>query len=310
MGTTKSPFFQKTNKKLVKSQLVVMKSALILLASMATLALAEPEARPSGLKVEYISVPETCEQKALNGQQLTMHYTGTLEDGTKFDSSVDRNEPFKFQIGVGQVIKGWEEGVLGMCVGEKRQLIVPPELGYGDQGAGEIIPGGATLFFDIELLETEDGPAPVNVFKQIDIDADSALSREELSVYLKQQVEAMAQAGGEQAQQAQEMLKDQDKLVEEIFSHEDKDKDGYISHEEFSGPKHDELSIFHQVFRAKDVRKPPQSHPIFRLTSIKIPPHHHIHTKKKLVKSSRPTKPEMHQLTSSYASADSTSGSC
>lgn len=172
---------------------------------------------------------------------LSMHYTGTLEDGTKFDSSVDRNEPFKFQIGVGQVIKGWEEGVLGMCVGEKRRLIVPPELGYGDQGAGEIIPGGATLFFDIELLETEDGPAPVNVFKQIDIDADSALSREELSVYLKQQVEAMAQAGGEQAQQAQEMLKDQDKLVEEIFSHEDKDKDGYISHEEFSGPKHDEL---------------------------------------------------------------------
>jgi len=164
-----------------------MKSALILLASMATLALAEPEARPSGLKVEYISVPETCEQKAMNGAMLSMHYTGTLEDGTKFDSSVDRNEPFKFQIGVGQVIKGWEEGVLGMCVGEKRRLIVPPELGYGDQGAGEIIPGGATLFFDIELLETEDGPAPVNVFKQIDIDADSALSREELSVYLKQQ---------------------------------------------------------------------------------------------------------------------------
>ena len=60
-------------------------------------------------------------------------FKGTLEDGTKFDSSVDRNEPFKFQIGVGQVIKGWEEGVLGMCVGEKRRLIVPPELGYGDQ---------------------------------------------------------------------------------------------------------------------------------------------------------------------------------
>ena len=138
-----------------------------------------------------------------------MHYTGTLEDGTKFDSSLDRNEPFKFQIGVGQVIKGWEEGVLGMCVGEKRKLIVPPEMGYGDQvsqllkftyrllyfkhvstsqGAGEIIPGGATLHFDIELLETEDGPTPVNVFKQIDGDADNNLSREELSAYLKQQV--------------------------------------------------------------------------------------------------------------------------
>ena len=97
------------------------------------------------------------------------------------------------------------------------------------------------MYFDIELLETESGPAPVNVFKQIDIDNDAALSREELSTYLKEQVEAMAQAGGEQAEQAQEMLKDQDKLVEEIFSHEDKDKDGYISHEEFSGPKHDEL---------------------------------------------------------------------
>jgi len=218
-----------------------MKSCLILLASIATLALAEPEVGPSGLKVEYTLVPETCERKAMNGQMLTMHYTGTLEDGSKFDSSVDRNEPFKFQIGVGQVIKGWEEGVLGMCIGEKRRLIVPPELGYGDQGAGEVIPGGATLYFDIELLETEEGPQPVNVFKQIDMDNDAALSREELSVYLKQQVEAMASAGGEQAQQAQEMLKDQDKLVEEIFSHEDKDKDGYISHEEFSGPKHDEL---------------------------------------------------------------------
>merc|ERR1739848_307889 len=232
MGLRQSPYF--TNR-------LIMKSSLILLASIATLALAEPEVRPSGLKVEYVEVPESCDRKAKNGQMLTMHYTGTLEDGTKFDSAVDRNEPFKFQIGVGQVIQGWEEGVLGMCVGEKRRLIVPPQLGYGDQGAGDIIPGGATLYFEIELLDTEDGPAPVNVFKQIDLDSDQQLSREELSGYLKEQVEAMQQAGGEQAQQAQEMLKDQDKLVEEIFSHEDKDKDGYISHEEFSGPKHDEL---------------------------------------------------------------------
>jgi len=213
----------------------------IVASLLVALALAEPELKPSGLKVDYVSVPDPCDRKALKGQMLTMHYTGTLEDGTKFDSSHDRNEPFKFQIGVGQVIQVWEEGVLGMCVGEKRRLIVPPELGYGEQGAGDIIPGGATLYFDIELLSTEDGPAPVNVFKQIDTDSDAMLSREELSQYLKDQVEAMQQAGGEQAQQAQEMLKDQDKLVEEIFSHEDKDKDGYISHEEFSGPKHDEL---------------------------------------------------------------------
>merc|ERR1711874_756866 len=157
--------------------------------------MAEPELKESGLKVELLSKPDSCDKMARNGDMLTMHYTGTLEDGTKFDSSVDRNEPFKFQIGVGQVIKGWEEGVLGMCVGEKRKLIVPPELGYGDQGAGDIIPGGATLYFDIELLETEDGPPPVNVFKQIDNDVDNQISREELSGYLKQQVEAMQQAG-------------------------------------------------------------------------------------------------------------------
>lgn len=201
----------------------------------------EQEARESGLKVEYISKPEDCSTVARNGDMLKMHYTGTLEDGKKFDSSYDRSEPFQFQIGVGQVIKGWEEGVLGMCVGEKRRLIVPPALGYGDQGAGDIIPGGATLFFDVELISTEEGPTPVNVFAQIDSDSDLALSREEISGYLAQQVEAMQNAGGEQGEEARKMMEDQDKLVEEIFAHEDKDKDGFISHEEFSGPKHDEL---------------------------------------------------------------------
>merc|ERR1712033_33649 len=202
---------------------------------------AEPEVKDSGLKVEYVSKPDTCDRVARNGDMLSMHYTGTLEDGKKFDSSYDRSEPFKFQIGVGQVIKGWEEGVLGMCIGEKRRLIVPPALGYGDQGAGDIIPGGATLFFDVELISTEEGPTPVNVFKQIDLDSDMALSRDEISSYLKQQVETMQNAGGEQGEEARKMLEDQDKLVEEIFAHEDKDKDGLISHDEFSGPKHDEL---------------------------------------------------------------------
>jgi len=202
---------------------------------------AEPQLTASGLGVEYLSKPDACERLAKNGDLLEMHYTGTLEDGKKFDSSRDRSEPFKFQIGVGQVIKGWEEGVLGMCVGEKRNLIVPPQLGYGDQGAGDIIPGGATLHFEVELMGIEEGPTPVNVFKQIDADGDKALTRDEISSYLKQQVETMQAAGGEQGEEAKKMLEDQDKLVEEIFSHEDKDKDGVISHEEFSGPKHDEL---------------------------------------------------------------------
>lgn len=212
--------------------------SLLLLAAASAQEVQETE---SGLKVEYLSKPDTCEKVARNGDMCSMHYVGTLESGAKFDSSYDRSEPFKFQIGVGQVIKGWEEGVLGMCVGEKRKLIVPPALGYGDQGAGDIIPGGATLYFEVELVDTEEGPTPVNVFKQIDLDADQLLSRDEISSYLKQQVETMQEAGGEQGEEARKMMEDQDKLVEEIFAHEDKDKDGLISHTEFSGPKHDEL---------------------------------------------------------------------
>jgi len=218
-----------------------MKLCLFLAVSV-SLVLANEEIRPSGLKIEHVSRPDACEKTAENGNQLTMHYTGTLQaDGKKFDSSVDRNEPFKFQLGVGQVIKGWDEGIVGMCVGEKRKLTVPPELAYGDQGAGDVIPGGATLVFDIELIDTEEGPAPVNVFKDIDSNVDNNIDREELAGYLKKQVEQIRSAGGPEADQADQMEADQDKLVEEIFSHEDKDKDGVISHEEFSGPKHDEL---------------------------------------------------------------------
>ncbi|KDN51343.1 hypothetical protein K437DRAFT_254934 [Tilletiaria anomala UBC 951] len=98
-------------------------------------------------------VPDAeCKIKSQNGDKLSMHYTGKLWDGKQFDSSVGRG-PFDFVIGSGQVIKGWEQGLLDMCIGEKRKLKIPPHLGYGDRGAGGAIPGGATLVFDVELLD-------------------------------------------------------------------------------------------------------------------------------------------------------------
>lgn len=105
---------------------------------------------PSGLKYTDLVVGKGPSPTA--GKQVTVHYTGTLENGRKFDSSVDRKEPFSFVIGVGQVIPGWDEGVMTMKVGGKRKLIIPANLGYGARGAGGVIPPNATLLFDVELL--------------------------------------------------------------------------------------------------------------------------------------------------------------
>ncbi|XP_015606683.1 FK506-binding protein 2 isoform X1 [Cephus cinctus] len=211
----------------------------------ATLASLDVRAEPDELKVENVYVPEVCDVKSKKGDQLTMHYTGTLKDGTKFDSSLDRDQPFTFQLGVGQVIQGWDQGLLDMCVGEKRKLIIPPKLGYGDNGAGNVIPGGATLLFDVELINISDSPPTTNVFKEIDGDKDNQLSREEVrtmvSEYLRKQMVEAESTGAGDNEEVKKMLADHDKLVEEIFQHEDKDKNGFISYEEFSGPKHDEL---------------------------------------------------------------------
>ena len=105
----------------------------------------------SGLVYEELTIGTGTEAKC--GAPVTVHYTGWLTNGTKFDSSKDRDDPFVFNLGAGQVIKGWDEGVAGMKVGGKRKLTIPPQLGYGARGAGSVIPPDATLVFEVELLE-------------------------------------------------------------------------------------------------------------------------------------------------------------
>ena len=104
----------------------------------------------SGLK--YTDLQEGTGDEALKGKTVEVHYTGWLKDGTKFDSSKDRNQPFRFPLGAGHVIRGWDEGVAGMKVGGKRRLTIPADLGYGARGAGGVIPPNATLEFEVELL--------------------------------------------------------------------------------------------------------------------------------------------------------------
>ncbi len=118
---------------------------------------AEQEPEPKPVKTEsglvYVDLVEGSGQQAKDGDTAVVHYTGWLEDGTKFDSSVDRGEPFSFRLGAGRVIKGWDEGVVGMHVGTKRKLTIPSHLGYGERGAGGVIPPDATLIFEVELLD-------------------------------------------------------------------------------------------------------------------------------------------------------------
>lgn len=181
------------------------------------------------VSVNVYEGPTECEddQKVKAGDFLSMHYTGTIDEssesgekGKQFDSSRDRGDTFDFQIGSGQVIAGWDEGIQGLCVGAKATLVIPPEKGYGEGGAGEDIPGGATLNFDVEVVGISDeGPEEPNLFNEIDTNGDGKLDKEEVGAYF-------SGMGSE--------------MPEELWDSEDQDKDGFISWDEFSGPKGEE----------------------------------------------------------------------
>ena len=181
----------------------------------------------SGLVVNVYEGPTECGdvERVKGGDLLHMHYTGSIDQssatgvrGKVFDSSRNKGRTFDFTIGQGQVIRGWDEGIVGLCEGAKATLVVPPEMGYGPKGMG-IIPGGATLHFDIEVVSIGKAPPPRNVFAELDVDKSGDLTVEEMLEHFKQYSDFKGE------------------LPPGLMENEDKDKDGKISWEEFSGPK-------------------------------------------------------------------------
>ena len=180
--------------------------------------------------VEQYDGPTSCENLASSGDLLSMHYTGSVDEssetgvkGKKFDSSRDRSDVFKFTLGKGQVINGWEKGLLGLCKGAKARLTLPPEMAYGPGGAGADIPGGATLLFDVEIVDIQPGPAGgaatkvPDIFSLIDKDGNKELNQEEVEAFFKE--------------------RDDEDVPAELWAKEDTNSDGVISREEFTGPQ-------------------------------------------------------------------------
>lgn len=185
------------------------------------------------LRLEVLYKPIECERTSQYGDQVFIHYNGTkFGTGELFDHSRP-TKPYRFQLGVGDVIDGFEEGLVDMCPGEVRRLTIPPHKAYGIEGGGTPQTPGGTVVYDVELVHAEQGPRHPDVFKSIDLDADKQISQFELAQYLRKEVEAH---NGQMHTEEEE-----EEIVREVFSLEDLNKDGYISIREFSGSKHEEL---------------------------------------------------------------------
>mmetsp|Transcript_45366 Transcript_45366/g.105945 ORF Transcript_45366/g.105945 Transcript_45366/m.105945 type:complete len:236 (-) Transcript_45366:46-753(-) len=178
------------------------------------------------LKVHVYEGPKECDaaDTIKVGDKLGMHYTGTIDDSSKagtpgkqFDSSSGRGV-FERTIGVGDLIQGWDTGLLGLCKGAKAILVIPPEMGYGTNGAGDVVPGGATLKFDVEVVSVSAPPPQPNLFEELDTDLDGVLTPQEILVHFRR--------GDPNAMMPQELMEK-----------EDKNKNGVVSLEEFGGPR-------------------------------------------------------------------------
>ncbi|XP_028662029.1 peptidyl-prolyl cis-trans isomerase FKBP7 [Erpetoichthys calabaricus] len=186
------------------------------------------------VKIEVLYLPEDCPQKTKKGDMVNAHYDGFLaKDGAKFYCSRadDKGHPKWFVLGVGQVIKGLDIGMIGMCQGEKRKVTIPPSLGFGKQGKDNV-PPDATLIFEIELYTIARGPRSMEAFHDIDLDNDRNLSRDEIRAYMKREFEK----GGKPREQSF-----YDVIVSDVFQKNDHNRDGIISAKEYNVYDHDEL---------------------------------------------------------------------
>ncbi|XP_061920193.1 peptidyl-prolyl cis-trans isomerase FKBP14-like isoform X2 [Entelurus aequoreus] len=185
------------------------------------------------VKIEVLHKPLMCYRKTKYGDMLLVHYEGYLEsNGTMFHSSRtegDKN-PMWFTLGIREALKGWDKGLKNMCTGERRKLTIPPALAYGKEGKGKI-PPGSTLVFDIELIDIRNGPRSHDSFREMDLNDDWKLSRQEVKAYLKKEFEKHGYSPNDTHHEV---------MVEDIFKNEDEDKDGFISTREFTY-QHDEL---------------------------------------------------------------------
>ncbi|XP_054903545.1 peptidyl-prolyl cis-trans isomerase FKBP14 [Poeciliopsis prolifica] len=185
------------------------------------------------VKVEVMHKPFLCHRKSKYGDMLLVHYEGFLEsNGTMFHSSRKHGDgnPVWFTLGIREVLKGWDKGLQDMCAGERRKLTVPPSLAYGKEGQGKI-PPSSTLIFDIELMEIQNGPRSHESFRDMDLNDDWKLSRQEVKHFLKKEFEKHGYSPNDTHHEV---------MVDDIFKNEDEDKDGFISVREFTSI-HDEL---------------------------------------------------------------------
>ncbi|KAJ7416874.1 peptidyl-prolyl cis-trans isomerase FKBP10 [Pitangus sulphuratus] len=201
-----------------------------------------------GVFLEHLEVPEPCKRRAVTGDFVRYHYNGTLMDGTLFDSSHDYEKPQEVTLGANKVIEGLNSGLLDMCVGERRVLIIPPHLGHGESGARGV-PGSAVLRFEVELISMEEGvpegylfiwhgEPPANLYEQMDLNKDGGIPPDEFSTFIKTQV---AEGKGRLMPSS-----DPEKVIADMFQNQDRNQDGKITPEELKLKSDEDQEKIHE----------------------------------------------------------------